>query len=104
MFKHNIYGDQPKFLNDMPDSSNLFPLEFFLNPRCPSALAAIEATKTEVDKNEVAGREKELKRRRGVLLLGILMEHLNEPHMATRIHIFYGTIDAIGVFWKFSEI
>ena len=35
MFKHNIYGDQPKVLDDMPDSSDPFSSEFFANPRCP---------------------------------------------------------------------
>ena len=33
MFKQNIYGDQPEASNDMPDSSDPFPLEFFANPR-----------------------------------------------------------------------
>ena len=48
-YKHNICGDQPEVPNGMPDSSDLLPLEFFMNPRCPSALALIEATTIEVE-------------------------------------------------------
>ena len=48
-FKHNICGDQPEVPNGMPDSSDLLPLEFFMNPRCPPALAPIEATTIEVE-------------------------------------------------------
>ena len=35
----------------MPDSANLLPLEFFINPRCPPAPAAVEAKEAEVDHN-----------------------------------------------------
>ena len=35
MFKHNICGDQPEVPDDMPDSSDPLPPEFFANPRCP---------------------------------------------------------------------
>ena len=59
MFKHNICGDQPEVPNGMPDSSDLLPPEFFMNPRCPPALATIEATTIEVDQSEAA---KELER------------------------------------------
>ena len=54
MFKHNIYGDQPKVPDGMPDSSDPLPLEFFVNPRCPLALVAIEAIVAEVDQSEAA--------------------------------------------------
>ena len=56
MFKHNIYGDQPKVLNGMSDSSDPLPPEFFMNPRCPSIPAATEATVTEADQSEAARR------------------------------------------------
>ena len=35
-FPHNICGSQPVFPDEMPDTSKLFSLEFFINPRCPS--------------------------------------------------------------------
>ena len=35
VFKHNTYGDQPKILDRMPDSSDLLPPKFFMYPRCP---------------------------------------------------------------------
>ena len=49
MFKHNICGSQPEVLDDMPDSSNLLPPEFFVNPKGPSALAVDEAAVAKVD-------------------------------------------------------
>ena len=52
MFKHNICGDQTEVSVGMPDSSNPLPLEFFVNPRCPPALAANEVTTVEVDQSE----------------------------------------------------
>ena len=53
MFKHNICVDQPKVPDGMPDSSsNLLPLEFFVNPRCPPTSTASEATTTEVHQSE----------------------------------------------------
>ena len=36
-FKHNIYGDQPKVPDEMPDYSDPLSLEFFMNPRCLQA-------------------------------------------------------------------
>ena len=54
MFKHNICGDQPEVLGGMPDSSGPLPLEFFVDPRCPSAPATIEAIVAEVDQSKVA--------------------------------------------------
>ena len=54
MFKHNICGDNPEVPDGMPDSSDLISLEFFVNPKCPPALAAIEATTVEVDQSEEA--------------------------------------------------
>ena len=52
MFKHNIYGAQLEVPDGMPDSSYPLPLEFFVNPRYPPALAAIEAIEAEVDLSE----------------------------------------------------
>ena len=52
MFKHNIIRDQLEVSNGMPDSSYLLPLEFFVNPRCPSAPAATKVTIAEVDQRE----------------------------------------------------
>ena len=46
MLKHNICGDQPEVLDGMPTSSDLLPLKFFMNPRCPLARAPTEATTT----------------------------------------------------------
>ena len=40
--KHSICGDQPGILDGMPDSADPLPLEFFVNPRCPSALTVVE--------------------------------------------------------------
>ena len=36
-FKHNICDDQPEIPDGMPDSIDLLPPEFFVNPRCPLA-------------------------------------------------------------------
>ena len=33
VFKHNICGDQPEVLDGMPNSSDLLPPKFFVNPR-----------------------------------------------------------------------
>ena len=49
MFQHNIYGTQPKVLDSMSDSSNLLPLEFCENPKCPPAPTVTEVTGAEVD-------------------------------------------------------
>ena len=48
-FKNNFYRDQPEISDGMPNSANPFPSEFFVNPRCPLALAAIEAKDAKVD-------------------------------------------------------
>ena len=52
MFKHNICGDQPEVPDGMPDSSNPYPLKCFANPRCPSVLAATDATTSGLDQSE----------------------------------------------------
>ena len=49
MFKHIICGDQPEVPNGMLDSFDPLPLEFLVNPRCPPAPAATDATAAEVD-------------------------------------------------------
>ena len=56
VFKHNICSDQPKVLNNMSDSSDPLPLEFFMNPKCRSAPTPTEATVTEVHQSEVANK------------------------------------------------
>ena len=48
-FKNNICRDWPEIPDGMPDSACPLPLEFFVNPRCPSILAAVEAKDTYVD-------------------------------------------------------
>ena len=56
MFNHNICGSQPEVPDDIPDSSNPLPREFFMTPRWASApaLIVIEAVATEVDMIEPA--------------------------------------------------
>ena len=51
-FKHNIYGDQPKVPDSMPDSSDPLPLEFFVNTRCPPAQASTKAIAIKVHLSE----------------------------------------------------
>ena len=58
MFKHNIFRDQPKVPDGMPDSSDPLPTEFFANPRCHLALAATEVTAAEVDQSEATKEPK----------------------------------------------
>ena len=60
MFKHNIYGSHLEVLDDMPDSSNPLPLEFFASPRCPPALTVVEAAAAEVDLIELAKDPEEI--------------------------------------------
>ena len=80
MFKHNICKDQPEVPDCMPDSSDPLPLEFFANPRCPSIPTATEATTRWI-------REKRQRNPRGVLPLGILLEHLKFP--SPRFFLFF---------------
>ena len=54
MLKHNICGDQPEVPDSIPDSSGPLPPKFFVDPRCPPALSATEATAAEVDQSEAA--------------------------------------------------
>ena len=54
MLKHNIYGDWIEVPNSMPDSSSPLPLEFFVDPRCPLAPVATEATIVKVDQSKAA--------------------------------------------------
>ena len=49
IFKNNICRDWPEIPNGMPDSANPLPPKFFVNPRCPPAPTATEATDIEVD-------------------------------------------------------
>ena len=53
-FKHGICGDQPEIPDDMPDSADLLPLEFFVNPRCPPAPIAVEVKVAKIDLGEAA--------------------------------------------------
>ena len=54
MFKHGIRDDRPRILDDMLDSIDLLPLEFFMNPGCPPTLTVDEAKVTEVHSIEMA--------------------------------------------------
>ena len=51
-FKHNICNDQPEIPDGMPDSANPLPPEFFVNPRCPSALITVEVKAVDIDMGE----------------------------------------------------
>ena len=51
-FEHNICGSQPVVPNCKPNTSNLLPLEFFINPRCPTTPTTFEAATVEVDLRE----------------------------------------------------
>ena len=48
-FKSNICGDRPYIPDGMPDSANLPPLEFFINPRCPPTPGVVMAKDAVVD-------------------------------------------------------
>ena len=48
-FKHSICGDQLEIPDDMPDSANPLPQEFFVNPRCPPAPTVIKVKAIKVD-------------------------------------------------------
>ena len=48
-FKHSICGDQLEIPDNMPDSANPLPLEFFVNPRCPPAPTVIKVKAIKVD-------------------------------------------------------
>ena len=52
VFKHNIYGDQPKVPDGMLDSSSPLPPKFFMNPKWPLAPTPIEATTTEAEQRK----------------------------------------------------
>ena len=57
VFEHNICRDRPEVSEvpeGMPDSVDLLPPEFFVNPGCPLVQAAFEATTTEVPLKEAA--------------------------------------------------
>ena len=51
VFKH-IYGDRPEILEEMLDSTDPLPPEFFVNLRCPLVQEAVETTTIEVPLNE----------------------------------------------------
>ena len=61
-FKHDIYGDRLEVPDDMPDFVDLLPLEFFVNPRCPPALIAVEVKVAEIDLGEAAKDPEEPRR------------------------------------------
>ena len=54
MFKHNIYGDQPRIPDGMLNSTDPLPPEFFANLGCPLAPTTIEAKVAEVHLGEAA--------------------------------------------------
>ena len=43
-FAHNICGSKPRIPAGISDTSNPLPIEFFVNPQCPSGVVPIEAT------------------------------------------------------------
>ena len=51
-FAHNICGSQPVVPYWMPDTSKPLPLEFFINPRCPSDAVPTEAATIDVRPSE----------------------------------------------------
>ena len=53
-FKHSIYSDHLWIPDDMPNSADPLPLEFFVNPRCPPTLTFVKVKAAEVDLGEVA--------------------------------------------------
>ena len=56
-FVHNICGSEPMVPDRMPDMSKPLPLEFFINPRCPSGTIPIEAAAApEADISEMGER------------------------------------------------
>ena len=52
-FKHSIGKNQLEIPDGMPDSADPFPLEFFVNPRCPPAPTTVEVKAIEKDLGEV---------------------------------------------------
>ena len=54
-FKNNICGDRLDIPDDMPDSSNPLPPEFFDNSRCPLALVIDKAIDAEVSQGGAVG-------------------------------------------------
>ena len=53
VFKHNICGDHPEFLEGMSDSTDSLPLEFFVNLGCPPLQATTKAIVTEAPLREM---------------------------------------------------
>ena len=87
VFKKNICGDQPDILDGMPDSANPLPLDFFINLRCPLALATIEAKDAEVVTPQFLRVPLTICQPAEFLwILGDLIPHCCVPFI--RIHIF----------------
>ena len=73
MFKHNICGDQLEVPNGMPDSSDPLPLKFFVSPKCPQFQQPLRPQQPRRIKAKQQGGQRNS---RGVVSLGILLEHL----------------------------
>ena len=58
IFKHNICGDRPKVPEEMPNSADQVPPEFFVNLWCLPVQAVAEATTTEVPVNKAAKEQR----------------------------------------------
>ena len=69
---NNICGDQPEVLDGMPDSSDLLPPEFFMNPGCPPVRAPTEAIIIEAEQSKTTEKAK-------------------DPEMSTPVEDFAGT-------------
>ena len=87
-FKHNFSGDRPKIPNGMPNSADPLPLEFFINPRCPQAPAAIEAKTAEVDlggATDVKPRENSNFLKNGKTVISVKTRNFSKSRMIKRI-------------------
>ena len=60
VFKHNICGNHPRVPEGMFDSTDPLPPDFFVNPKCPSIQAVVEATATKVPPSETTKESKEV--------------------------------------------
>ena len=56
------YGNQPEVLDGMPDSSDMLPPEFLVNPRCPLALVATKVTVAEAKQGKTTEKAKDPER------------------------------------------
>ena len=87
-FKHNICRDRPEIPDDMPNSTDPLPLEFFINPRCPQAPAAIEAKTAKVDlggTTDMKPRENSIFLKKGKTIISVKTRNFSRSRMTKRI-------------------